>query len=74
MIWWIVGSMLYLAIAGLFLFTIVGWKRSISRRRKQFARHPERLRMKFGGLASDVICSLLWPLQILGLLFYGMKG
>ena len=73
MIWWIVGSMLYLAIAGFFLFTIVRLKRSISRR-KQFARHPERLRREFGGLVSDVICSLLWPLQILGLLLYGMKG
>ena len=73
MVWWILCSVAYFAIAGLFLYVITKLKRDISQR-KHYANHPERIKKDFGSFWTDLICSLLWPLQIIGLLVYGMKG
>lgn len=73
MFWWILVTVFYLAVAGLCLYLIRKMKRNLSQR-KYYARHPERLKMEFGGFLSDLLCALLWPLQTIGLLFYGMKG
>ena len=73
MVWWILCSVAYLAVAGFFLFTIVRLKRRLSGR-KFYVKHPDRFKKEFGSFFTDVACSLLWPLQIIGLLFYGMKG
>ena len=73
MILWIVGSIAYLAIAGLFLYIVVRTKRHLAQS-KHYSKHPEQFKAEFGSLASDVICSILWPFQIIGFLVYGMKG
>ena len=73
MVWWIVGSVLYVAVACLVMHIIRSTKRRIAGS-KHYSRHPEKLKAEFGGFASDLICSILWPFQIIGLLVYGMKG
>lgn len=73
MILWILASVLYLAIAGLFFHVVTRMKKNISQR-KFYVKHPDRFRAEFGSVTMDVICSLLWPFQIIGLLVYGMKG
>lgn len=73
MIWWILGSAAYLAVACLFFYVIAKLKKRLSNR-KHYAKHPEKIEDDFGGTTTDLICSLLWPLQIIGLLAYGMKG
>ena len=73
MIWWILGSIFYLVVSGLFMYVITKLKMDISKR-KHYANHPERMRKEFGSVWSDLFCSLLWPFQIIGLLVYGMKG
>ena len=70
MVWWIVGSILYLAVSGMFMYVITKTKRNLSSRRHW---NRERVEREFGSFISDLICSLLWPFQIIGLLAYGMK-
>lgn len=71
MIWWIAGSVLYLAVSCLFLYMMTRIKRNLSER-NQWSR--ERVEREFGSFKSDLICSLLWPFHIIGMLVYGMKG
>lgn len=71
-VWWIIGLILYSAIAIWVFWLIRNLKKDISQR-KHYARHPERLKQEFGGLFSDIVCAAFWPLQIIGFLVFLLK-
>lgn len=69
---WALGSVLYVAVAVMCFRFLRKTKQHISES-KHYRRHPEQME-EFGGTITDVVVSALWPLQVIGFLFYGMKG
>lgn len=72
MIWWIAFVALYVGIACFTFHTLRKLKQNLLQR-KHYARHPERVEHEFGGIASDIVCAILWPLQIVGVFLFIMK-
>ena len=70
--WWIICSILYIVIGFMFFRFIRKTKKHISQS-KFYSKHQERFSKDFGGLASDVTCSVLWPLQVFGFIYFAFK-
>lgn len=69
MIWWIAFAVLYVGIACFMFHSLRKLKQDLLQR-KHYARHPERVEQEFGGIVSDIVCAILWPLQIIGVFMF----
>lgn len=72
-VFWTICLIAYFAVA-CFLFYVVTKLKKDLLQRKHYARHPERVKQEFGGIISDIVCAILWPLQIVGLFVFLARG
>lgn len=73
MIWWIAFAVVYIGISCFIFHSVRKLKKDLLQR-KHFSRHPERIEQEFGGIASDIVCAILWPLQIVGVFVFLARG
>lgn len=69
--WWTISIVVYLAIAAS-LFKAMYSVNEDLKNRKHYKSHPERYGVSPVWIL--VVVSVLWPIQVIGLMFYAMKG